>query len=115
MGVVILISMEKKYTMKERIFLSFAWLSRGSIAATLGSLFYTEAKNRGYDEYMQYGLQIQTHAIIAIMFMAPMGSILLNTFGSKFLTIEKEENKTTATEENLQRGNGENNGMVEPD
>ena len=49
----VLISHSKKYTIKERLFMSVSWMPRSSVPATLGGVLYAEAKSRGpkYAEY----------------------------------------------------------------
>ena len=39
-----------------------------------------------YAPYILYGQEIQTTAIIAILICAPLGAILMSTFGDKLLT-----------------------------
>jgi len=50
---VLLITLNQKYTLKERVFMGITWASKGSITAILGEVFISETISKGpkYAEY----------------------------------------------------------------
>jgi NhaP-type Na+/H+ or K+/H+ antiporter len=47
----------RKYTLKERIYISMCWIPKAALPATLASVFYIEAlaKGPGWEDYVRYG------------------------------------------------------------
>ena len=70
--------------------MGITWLGKATVQAALSGLFLSGVtpytKNPLFAIYKAYGIIIQTTAIIAILICAPVGAILLNTFGTKLLT-----------------------------
>jgi len=75
------------FTTKERVFFGCAWVPKATVQAALGgtALDMAIARNAG-TEMQEYGNQISTLAVLAIMFTAPLGAILINVFAPKLLS-----------------------------
>jgi len=50
-----IVTFEKKYTYKERMFMAFAWIPKATVQAALGGMTLAEAQKRGLPEYEEYG------------------------------------------------------------
>ena len=46
------------------------------------------------EEYIEYGLIIQTNAVLSIVICAPIGALLLNTLYSRLLSHDVDPDKT---------------------
>jgi hypothetical protein len=81
---------KSKYTLKERLFMSLSWVPKSTVPATLASAIFTEAKSMGsqYSTLQEYGLNIQTTAILSIIVCEPIGSFLIDQFAPKLLSID---------------------------
>lgn len=83
-----------KYTTKERGFMAFAWMPKATVQAAIGGVVLDTASSiNGLDDetreiYKNYGTIMLTVAVIAIVFTAPLGAILINTLGIKWLTYD---------------------------
>jgi hypothetical protein len=94
--------------------MGISWMPKSTVPATLAGVIYTEAKSKpGYEEYEQYGLYIQTTAILAIIFCEPTGSFLIDLLAKKLLTQDKagqialkDIDNTTSGEISKQEANG---------
>ena len=75
---------------KERAFMAFAWMPKSGVPAALGGLTLAKAKERGLPEYEVYGAAMLTTAVLAVVIMAPIGAILINTLGPKWLSNDGE-------------------------
>ena len=90
---VFLTSFGPKYTIKERIFMSLAWIPKSTVPATLASIVYTEANSRGstWSDIQTFGLNIQTTTILSIMVCEPIGSWVIDQFAPKLLSIDLDD------------------------
>ena len=100
---------------KEKVFMAFAWLPKATVQAALGPIFLdnvgkipqnlwntTENKNQwildnpgknitewtplgNKDEWLGWGEDILTLAVMSILITAPLGAVLILFFGTKFL------------------------------
>lgn len=61
--------------------MAITWIPKATVQAVLGSILLTDAKKLKLAEYENYGTIIQTNAIISIIICAPIGAILMNSFG----------------------------------
>jgi solute carrier family 9B (sodium/hydrogen exchanger), member 1/2 len=74
-----------KYLLKERAFIAFAWLPKATVQAALASVILISAKSAKNQKMIEYGNIIQTTAIFSILICAPIGAVLINTFGPLYL------------------------------
>ncbi len=65
--------------------MAFAWLPKATVQAALSGVILTDAKAAKNDEVIYYGNVIQTIAIFSIVICAPIGAVLISTFGPLFL------------------------------
>ena len=84
-------SYSNKYTVKESIFISIAWIPKSTVPATLAGVIYNEALSLGdtYKDYQHFGLQIQTTCILSIFVCVLIGTFSIDHFAPKLLTIDK--------------------------
>jgi len=76
-----------KYRTRERVFCAFAWIPKATVQAAIGGIFLFEArKNNLSEEYINWGIQVVTTAVFAIVLTAPTGAILTNTLGPLLLS-----------------------------
>ena len=84
---------EKKYTIKERAFMAFAWIPKATVQAALGGLALMKSKEKGLGpEYLEWGQAMLTTAVFAICLTAPLGAIFINTLGTKWLNYDGDVN-----------------------
>ena len=91
-----MVTWDRVLNYKERAFMAFAWTPKSGVPAALGGLTLAKAKERGLPEYEEYGSAMLTTAVLAVIFMAPIGAVLITTLGPKLLsydgeTLEKDE------------------------
>ena len=83
-----------KFNRKERLFMAFAWMPKATVQAAIGgvvldTVFATFFKNiEDRFEYTEYGTIMLTVAVLAIVITAPLGAILINTLGVKWLSYD---------------------------
>jgi Kef-type K+ transport system membrane component KefB len=93
-----LATLGKSLTVKERIFVSLAWIPKATVQAALCSvpLEYVEKLFTSTDPerlmYVNWAKDIQATAVLAILLSAPLGLILINFFGKRLLTTNREAN-----------------------
>jgi len=85
------VTFEKKYNYKERAFMAFAWIPKATVQAALGGLTLAEAQKRGLSEWEEYGQAMLTTAVFAIIITAPLGAIMINTLGTKWLEYDGDD------------------------
>jgi len=80
-------------SMRDRIFIALAWMPKATVQAALGSVPLDLAKatlNREddpakYDAYVEYGTDILTTAVFSILLTAPVGLIVIQKLGPRWL------------------------------
>lgn len=73
--------------------MAFAWIPKATVQAALGAMTLAEATARDsslpdYDEYVEYGQIMLTTAVFAVCLTAPLGAIMINTLGTKWLSYD---------------------------
>lgn len=86
-----LVTCEKKFNYKERAFMAFAWIPKATVQAALGGLTLAEAQKRGLPDYEEYGQAMLTTAVFAVIITAPLGAIMINTLGTKWLEYDGDD------------------------
>ena len=85
-------SINQGFEQKERLFIAFGWIPKATVQAAIGGIVLDEAvKMTAVDagtkgKYIEYGNIVLTTAVIAIILTAPLGAILINTLGVKWLS-----------------------------
>ena len=96
---------EKKYNNKERAFMAFAWIPKATVQAALGGMTLAKATKEDVPEFIQFGNAMLTTAVFAICLTAPLGAIMINTLGTKWLEYDGDDPELLA----LQKKNTDQN------
>lgn len=87
------------FNIKEKIFISFAWLPKATVQAAIGSVALDTARSHGERQLEDYGMDVLTVAFLAILITAPIGSLLIGLLGPRLLQKFEHQNKEEAQEE----------------
>ncbi|KAM4834335.1 sodium/hydrogen exchanger 9B2 isoform 3-T3 [Thomomys bottae] len=87
------------FNLKEKIFISFAWLPKATVQAAIGSLALDTARAQGDEQLEKYGMDVLTVAFLAILLTAPIGSLLIGLLGPKLLQKFQQQNEDEVEEE----------------
>lgn len=86
-GGAMLITSKQRYTWREQIFISIAWIPKATVQAAIGGIILTTAEESGGSaEFIEFGQIIITTAVFAIVITAPLGSIFTLSAGEKLMT-----------------------------
>ena len=90
-------------TMREKIFMAFAWLPKATVQAALGPVFLDmvlklndgdwETLSADKDEWNAMGNDILTLAVLSILITAPIGAVSILALGPKLLTRDAPEDE----------------------
>ena len=80
---VLLCLIKTNYTWKERLFIIISYLPKATVQASIGGIALAEG--------LPCGIIILTAAVVSILFTAPSGAILMDTFDKKLLKVEYQE------------------------
>ncbi|XP_037686288.1 sodium/hydrogen exchanger 9B2 isoform X1 [Choloepus didactylus] len=81
------------FNLKEKIFISFAWLPKATVQAAIGSVALDTARAHGEKQLEEYGMDVLTVAFLAILITAPIGSLLIGLLGPRLLQKAEHQNK----------------------
>ncbi|KAM5340146.1 sodium/hydrogen exchanger 9B2 isoform 2-T2 [Glossophaga mutica] len=81
------------FNIKEKIFISFAWLPKATVQAAIGSVALDTARSHGDIQLEEYGMDVLTVAFLAILITAPIGSLLIGLLGFRLLQKAEYPNK----------------------
>ncbi|ELK06381.1 Mitochondrial sodium/hydrogen exchanger NHA2 [Pteropus alecto] len=81
------------FNIKEKIFISFAWLPKATVQAAIGSVALDTARSHGEKQLEEYGMDVLTVAFLAILITAPIGSLLIGLLGPKLLQKAEHQNE----------------------
>ncbi|XP_045392616.1 sodium/hydrogen exchanger 9B2 isoform X1 [Lemur catta] len=81
------------FNIKEKIFISFAWLPKATVQAAIGSVALDTARLHGEKQLEEYGMDVLTVAFLAILITAPIGSLLIGLLGPRLLQKAEHQNK----------------------
>ncbi|KAI4543107.1 hypothetical protein R6Z07F_007493 [Ovis aries] len=73
------------FNIKEKIFISFAWLPKATVQAAIGSVALDTARSHGEKQLEGYGMDVLTVAFLSILITAPVGSLLIGLLGPRLL------------------------------
>ncbi|XP_070308329.1 sodium/hydrogen exchanger 9B2 isoform X4 [Odocoileus virginianus] len=80
------------FNIKEKLFISFAWLPKATVQAAIGSVALDTARSHGEKQLEGYGMDVLTVAFLSILITAPVGSLLIGLLGPRLLQ-KAEQNK----------------------
>nr|XP_054967652.1 sodium/hydrogen exchanger 9B2 isoform X4 [Pan paniscus] len=81
------------FNLKEKIFISFAWLPKATVQAAIGSVALDTARSHGEKQLEDYGMDVLTAAFLSILITAPIGSLLIGLLGPRLLQKVEHQNK----------------------
>ncbi|CAO2600109.1 Sodium/hydrogen exchanger 9B2 [Lemmus lemmus] len=81
------------FNIKEKIFISFAWLPKATVQAAIGSVALDTARVHGEKQLEAYGMDVLTVAFLAILITAPIGSLLIGLLGPRLLQKLEHQNE----------------------
>ncbi|XP_006872774.1 PREDICTED: mitochondrial sodium/hydrogen exchanger 9B2 isoform X2 [Chrysochloris asiatica] len=81
------------FNIKEKFFISFAWLPKATVQAAIGSVALDTARSHGEKQLEEYGMDVLTVAFLAILITAPIGSLLIGLLGPRLLQKAEDQNK----------------------
>ncbi|GAB1288141.1 Sodium/hydrogen exchanger 9B2 [Apodemus speciosus] len=84
------------FNIKEKIFISFAWLPKATVQAAIGSVALDTARAHGEKQLEDYGMDVLTVAFLAILITAPIGSLLIGLLGPRVLQKSENQNEEEA-------------------
>ncbi|KAF3815482.1 hypothetical protein GH733_016435 [Mirounga leonina] len=87
------------FNIKEKIFISFAWLPKATVQAAIGSVALDTARSHGEKQLEEYGMDVLTVAFLSILITAPIGSLLIGLLGPRLLQKAKHQNKDEDVQE----------------
>ncbi|KAM9330487.1 sodium/hydrogen exchanger 9B2 [Gastrophryne carolinensis] len=73
------------FNLKEKIFISLAWIPKATVQAAIGSVALDTARGAGIKQLEDYGMDILTIAFLAIIITAPIGALVIGLTGPKML------------------------------
>jgi len=91
---------DKKFLFKEKAFFGFAWIPKATVQAAIGGATLNNAirlkgqvSDQTYLYWIDIGYVLLSMAVIAIIITAPLGAILTNTLGTKWLTKDEDHHE----------------------
>ncbi|XP_015601943.2 sodium/hydrogen exchanger 9B1 isoform X2 [Cephus cinctus] len=69
------------FNIKERIFVALAWLPKGTLQAALAPMAYEQASKTNDTKAIELAVDLVRISVVAIVFMAPLGAILMMLTG----------------------------------
>ncbi|XP_044911978.1 sodium/hydrogen exchanger 9B2 isoform X2 [Felis catus] len=87
------------FNIKEKIFISFAWLPKATVQAAIGSVALDTARSQGEKKLEEYGMDVLTVAFLSILITAPIGSLLIGLLGPRLLQKAEHQNKNEEVQE----------------
>ncbi|XP_065808351.1 sodium/hydrogen exchanger 9B2-like [Labrus bergylta] len=86
------------FTLKEKLFISVAWLPKATVQAAIGSKALDMARDEKNDTLIKFGLDVLTLAVLAILTTAPIGALGIGLAGPRLLTRQvKDDTEGGAT------------------
>eukprot|EP00079_Xenopus_tropicalis_P033906 XP_017947677.1 PREDICTED: mitochondrial sodium/hydrogen exchanger 9B2 isoform X1 [Xenopus tropicalis] len=84
------------FSLKEKIFISLAWMPKATVQAAIGSVALDTARTLENKQFEDYGMDVLTVAFLGILVTAPIGALVIGLTGPKML--EKSESRTVTEE-----------------
>uniref|UniRef100_A0A8C9XQS5 Cation/H+ exchanger transmembrane domain-containing protein n=1 Tax=Sander lucioperca TaxID=283035 RepID=A0A8C9XQS5_SANLU len=79
------------FNLKEKFFISVAWLPKATVQAAIGSKALDLAREEGDETLIKFGLTVLTLAVIAILTTAPIGALGIGLAGPRLLARQVED------------------------
>ncbi|XP_056648034.1 sodium/hydrogen exchanger 9B2-like [Diorhabda sublineata] len=101
-GVTILVGIGCNMNLKEKLFVSVSWISKGIVQAALGPIALSLLEHKESSEKMDAEKLLQC-CILSIILTAPTGALLTTVLGPILLTKEKSHSPESATRRKSRR------------
>ncbi|KAK9525159.1 hypothetical protein VZT92_017486 [Zoarces viviparus] len=86
------------FNLKEKLFISVAWLPKATVQAAIGSKALDLAREDGDKTLIKFGLDVLTLAVLAILTTAPIGALGIGLAGPRLLARQvKDDTEGGAT------------------
>ncbi|CAK9826936.1 Sodium/hydrogen exchanger 9B1 [Anthophora retusa] len=96
---VYLTTLKSPFTWKERLFVVICWIPKGTLQAALGPMAYEHVRYQPENrEQVEMALDLLRLSVIAILFLAPIGSSLISIVGPILLEQVTDEQQRRARE-----------------
>ncbi|CAN2388934.1 Mitochondrial sodium hydrogen exchanger, partial [Pristimantis euphronides] len=73
------------FNLKEKVFISLAWMPKATVQAAIGSVALDMARRTGNVQFEDYGMDVLTIAFLSILITAPIGALIIGMMGPKML------------------------------
>lgn len=83
------------FNMKEKLFIALAWMPKATVQAAIGSTALDMARTKHDEQLQKYGMDVLTVAVLAILFTAPVGALIIGLSGPRLL--QKPKNSSCGT------------------
>lgn len=84
------------FNMKEKLFIALAWMPKATVQAAIGSTALDMARKAKDEQLQKYGMDVLTVAVLAILFTAPVGALIIGLSGPRLLRKPKNSSCGTA-------------------
>ncbi|XP_043275647.1 putative SLC9B1-like protein SLC9B1P1 [Venturia canescens] len=93
-AVCIMSTYRTNFNTKERVFVALAWLSKGTLQAALAPMTYENAKLENDPVKVEIALDVMRISVVSIIFLAPLGAVIMMVSGPLLLNRTAEEETT---------------------
>ncbi|XP_060635136.2 sodium/hydrogen exchanger 9B2-like isoform X1 [Anolis sagrei] len=80
------------FNIKEKIFISLAWIPKATVQAAIGSVALDTARTQQDEALEKYGMDVLTVAFLAILITAPIGALIIGLAGPQLLHKTTKDN-----------------------
>ncbi|XP_072319039.1 sodium/hydrogen exchanger 9B2 isoform X2 [Eucyclogobius newberryi] len=77
------------FNMKEKVFIALAWMPKATVQAAIGSTALDMARSKDDKILEKNGMYVLTVAVLAILFTAPIGALIIGLSGPRLLQKRK--------------------------
>ncbi|XP_076842273.1 sodium/hydrogen exchanger 9B2 isoform X2 [Brachyhypopomus gauderio] len=84
------------FNLKEKFFISLAWIPKATVQAAIGSTALDMARSVGDQQLEYYGMDVLTVAVLAILITAPIGALSIGLAGPRLLQQLTEIQETSS-------------------
>lgn len=99
----LLVTFGTNFTMKEKIFIGFAWTPKATFQAAVAPLVLELALNASDDIKMRHAQKVLIMAFLSIILTAPLGAVAISILGPKVLNIPTKEEVTRRRAKKMRR------------
>ncbi|KAJ7327082.1 hypothetical protein JRQ81_016841 [Phrynocephalus forsythii] len=93
------------FNIKEKIFISLAWIPKATVQAAIGSVALDAARAQQDETLEKYGMDVLTVAFLAILITAPIGALIIGLAGPRLLhqaaSAKNQEEHGAGTQEEM--------------